>query len=294
MNPSIILLVPYFGRWPVWFDFFLVSASHNPDIKWQFFTDCEIPVNKPDNIDFETLSFADYKKMVSERLGIKFNPESAYKLCDIKPALGFIHADKTEGYDFWGVTDIDLVYGDLRSYFTAERLAEKDFYSTHERRVSGHLFLARNTQKMREAFKQIKNWQERFGSKEHYALDEGAFSRLFIRHKNLPQKIANFLLQLNPWYRKSEFIEAYSTTHGRVPWVDGSYQFPTEWCWQKGKLTNNLTGEREFPYFHFIAWKQNEWVDHAKFEQLDLGTQMFKINPDGMFSSCKKQSESNK
>ena len=38
--------------------------------------------------------------------------EDAYKLTDFKPAYGEIFQDYIIQYDFWGFTDIDLIYGD--------------------------------------------------------------------------------------------------------------------------------------------------------------------------------------
>lgn len=262
-QPSIILLVPYFGKWPEWFEFFLLSCKFNNSIQWQFYTDCIIPENPPDNVKFNSISFFDYKNKVSEALNINFNPDSAYKLCDLKPVLGFIHEDDIEGFDFWGFSDIDLVYGDLRKYYTAERLNKFDFFSTHERRVSGHLCLMRNTKKMREDFRFMKNWEVRLADNKHHALDEGAFSRLFIRHKNFPKWLFKLFAYFNPWRRSSEFAEAYSTPNAGVKWIDGTYNFPNIWFWSSGKLTNDLTGDREFPYFHFYGWKKYIWEDRG-------------------------------
>lgn len=254
-QPSIVLLIPYFGRWPVWFEFFLHSCRLNADIQWLFYTDCEVPDNVPQNVNFKTLSFAEYKSLVSQRLGINFQPESPYKLCDLKPALGYIHEQDIQGYDYWGFSDIDLVYGNLREYFTAERLLKYDLLSTHNRRISGHFCLMRNTGKMRGAFKLIKNWQQRLADNEHYALDEGAFSRIFIKHKNLPIPLFNLLAQFNPWRRNSEFVEAFTTPNAGVAWEDGSYNFPNEWYWQQGRVSNNLNRQKSYPYFHFFEWK---------------------------------------
>ena len=103
--------------------FFLESCRRNTDIDWLLFSDCGIPETLPPNVTVETMTFSDYCALVSRRLNIDFAPAAAYKLCDIKPALGHIHADRLQGYDFWAFGDIDLVYGDLRSYFTPDRLA---------------------------------------------------------------------------------------------------------------------------------------------------------------------------
>lgn len=283
-QPSIVLLIPYFGRWPGWFEFFLHSCRFNPDIQWLFYTDCDVPKNAPNNVSFTIVSFENYKNLVSQRLGINFQPDSPYKLCDLKPALGYIHEQDIQGYDYWGFSDIDLVYGNLRKYFTAERLAKYDLLSTHKRRVSGHFCLMRNSERMRGAFKLMKNWQQRLSDNEHYALDEGAFSRIFIKHKNLPEPLFNFLAKFNPWRRRSEFIEAFSTPNAGVPWIDGSYDFPEVWKWEAGKLTNNFTGEREYPYFHFFGWKKDIWIHDVSFSRFSNEIRYFCISKFGIKS----------
>ncbi|MGE6473405.1 DUF6625 family protein [Serratia proteamaculans] len=257
--PRILFVIPYFGRWPFWMPFFLESCRRNPDIDWLLFSDCGTPKNLPTNVTIERISFADYCALVSKRLNIQFSPTAAYKLCDIKPALGYIHADRLEGYDFWAFGDIDLVYGDLRHYFTADRLARYDLFSTHERRVAGHLCLMRNIPHTRELFMLIKNWQTRFTDHEHHALDEGAFSRIFLWRKNFPKPLFNLVGKFNPWRRRSEFTEAFSTPGGVIKWHDGSDLFPRQWYWKDGRLTNDRDGGRSFPYFHFVCWKRNEW-----------------------------------
>lgn len=262
MNNSssrILFLIPYFGRWPFWMPFFLESCRRNADIDWLLFSDCGRPQNLPDNVKIESIGFSEYCQLVSRRLNIDFSPDVAYKLCDIKPALGHIHADRLAGYDFWGFGDIDLVYGDLRRYFTAERLAGLDLFSTHERRVAGHLCLIRNTARQRELFMRIKNWKVRFTDQKQHALDEGAFSRIFLWRKNFPKPLFNLLGKFNPLRRRSEFTEAFSTPGGHIKWHDGTDDFPRRWYWREGCLTNDRDGDRSFPYFHFYCWKRNEW-----------------------------------
>jgi hypothetical protein len=258
--PRILFIIPYFGRWPFWMPLFLESCRRNADIDWLLFSDCGVPDNLPPNVTVESTTFEAYCQLVSRRLEIDFRPKQPYKLCDIKPALGYIHADRLDGYDFWAFGDIDVVYGDLRQYFTAERLASRDVFSTHERRVAGHLCLIRNTARAREVFKLIKRWKERFTDDQHHALDEGAFSRIFLWRKNFPEPLFTLVGKFNPWRRRSEFTEAFSTPGGCVKWHDGSENFPLRWYWRNGRLTNDRDGDRGFPYFHFVCWKRNEWA----------------------------------
>lgn len=231
------------------------SCRRNPSIDWLFFTDCGIPDDAPENLRFIETDFPSYCQLVSRRLDIDFRPDSPYKLCDLKPALGFLHAEHLAGYDFWAFGDIDVIYGDLRRYFSDKRLARKDIFSTHQRRVSGHLCLLRNNRRMREAFKRIPRWRERF-VEEHQALDEGAFSRLFIRHKNWPEPLRMFAARFYPSSRRGEFIEAHSTY---ILQTDGSKYMAERWFWRDGRLTNSEQGALELPYLHFMTWKNGPW-----------------------------------
>jgi hypothetical protein len=247
--------MPYFGKWPFWMPFFLESCRYNPDFDWLFFSDCGTPENLPDNVRIRAISFADYCEMISQRLDIRFAPPSPYKLCDLKPAYGLLHAEDLQGYDFWAFGDIDVVYGQLRDYFTTEYLARYDLISSFARRVSGPLTLIRNTQEMRELFQRVPNWRERFCG-PHEALDEAAFTRIFLKRKNFPKPLFRlFNWSTNPLYRKSDFQESYSTPEGTTPWIDGSHNFPREWVWRHGHLTSDRSGDREFPYLHFMRYK---------------------------------------
>lgn len=252
--------------------FFLQSCRYNPDVQWLFFTDCGVPPDAPENVQFRVMSFTDYCNMVSVRLGIHFQPSSPYKLCDLKPALGYVHADNLAGFDFWGFSDIDLIYGNLRTHFTNARLSSFDLLSTHERRISGHLCLLRNVRRMREAFMLSPSWREKLSSDEHLAFDESSFSRLFIRYKSWPTPLRNLANGLNPLWRCSDFAEAYSTPNGRVRWHDGSFNFPQRWIWKDGRLYNDQDGVRQFPYFHFIGWKSDAWPTRPKCELMGDAT----------------------
>lgn len=258
-TPSILFLMPYFGQWPFWMPLFLKSCEHNPDINWLLIGDCGEPDGLPANVQYRYSSFSDYCEQVSERLGLDFRPDNPYKLCDLRPAYGFIHQEELQGYDFWAFGDLDLVYGDLRAYFTNEKLNKYDFFSTHARRVAGHLCIVRNNDLFRTLFWRIPTFCERIQDKKHHALDEGGFSRLFLKKKNLPKPLFNLVGWFNPLRRAAEFKEAFSTPNGCIAWTDGSFNFPQRWFWKHGHLSNDKDRERSFPYFHFAEWKRSDW-----------------------------------
>lgn len=253
---SIIIIIPYFGKWPFWMPFFIESCRANPNINWLLIGDCAVLEDLPNNVEQRFFAFVDYCAFVSECLGINFNPSNPYKLCDLKPALGFIHAADVAGYDFWGFSDLDLIYGDLRSYFSDERLRKYKVLSTHERRISGHFCLLRNEPELNSLFWKIPDFVRRAEDPKNHALDEGGFSRIFLWRKNFPKPLFDFVGLFNRWRRVAEFKEAYSTPNGVRPWTDGTQDYPAYWVWRNGRLQNAKDGDRQFPYLHFLVWKK--------------------------------------
>ena len=74
VSQSIVLICPYFGKWPGWFPYFIRSCACNPTIEWRFFTDCKPPDVAPDNVKFTQVSFAEYSGLISQKLKINFKP----------------------------------------------------------------------------------------------------------------------------------------------------------------------------------------------------------------------------
>ncbi|MBU2706238.1 hypothetical protein KCM76_09585 [Zooshikella marina] len=256
---TIAIIIPYFGQWPEWIDLYIESCKHNPTIDWLLFSDCPPPNNTAKNVKLTYISFQDYKKKISDALDINFEDADPYKLCDIKPALGFIHQDEIKHYDYYGFGDIDVIYGDIRSFYN-EQVLTHNLISTHWDRISGHLALFKNTQKNRTAFKLIKNWQQFMADTKHHGIDESKFSKIYLRHKKYSAWLRKCYAMFNAYNRNCYFKEQYSTILSPILWINGSEEHPTVWYWKSGKLTNNTDGDREFLYLHFMNLKSAAWL----------------------------------
>lgn len=252
----ICFVIPYFGPFPFWMEYFLESCRANSTVDFLLYTDNPKPEGLPSNIHYRLVSFQDYKRKVSKALGIEFDPDCAYKLCDIKPALGAVHRNELKGYDFWGFCDLDLIFGRVRHFFSDDLLSRYEIVSTHDNRVSGHCCILKNTPKYVFAFSKVRGWRKIFEDSSHFGFDEKRFSKLFVGLKSYPRMLRTALQYLfRPYSRKAYFVEQYSTPGLRYNWLDGSRDFPTRWFWCDGVLTNNVT-DREFLYFHFLEWKK--------------------------------------
>jgi len=181
MQPWLIILCPYFGRWPAWINFFIESCKWNPEVRWRLYTDCGKPENSADNVDVVHVSFDSYKKAVSRRLEIEFDPIDPYKLCDLKPALGFVHEKEISEFSFFGFGDLDVIYGGISRFYSEARLKGIDVASTHPERLSGHFAIFRNTIANRHAFENIPDYREKLKMQSAAGLDEGEFTRVFLK-----------------------------------------------------------------------------------------------------------------
>lgn len=283
--PSIHLLAPWFGPWPAWMRFFLASCGANPDIRWTLIGDAPALAAAPANVSFLTIALDDYRRLLADRLKIAPRWREAYKVCDVRPSYGLVHADLIGDADFWGYGDLDVVYGDIRSIYTPDVLAH-DLVTTHDDVVAGHFSLFRNTPKMNEAFTRIRGWRDMLADDRHRSFDEQIFSRLFLPLKGR-QKVRRLI---TPYLGGGLFQERFSTAIPPRLWIDGTPDWPRRWFWRRGKLTAALGPGREFLYLHFSHWQSDRWTQEARapwktLDRLDNcppgPLDAFSIGPDG-------------
>lgn len=277
--PKIALIIPYFGKWPVWKDLYFYSCAQNPDIDFFIFTDCGIPdvSCSMHNLHFNEMTFSDYCDKVSTSLKIDFHPTSAYKLCGLRPFYGYIHADLLAPYDFWGFGDIDLVFGQINHFYTDKMLHQYDVFSTHADRLSGHLAILRNNNYYRNLCFSIPQWQEKLQSAKAIPMDEMDLSLLIYPAVKWLWKMRKFLIRpfmnwRNEWItyfhivpylnqlfgcqRKRLYFKEQHTTpvlsDDQPSWEEDS----ANWIYRNGCIYSKKTG-KEHIYFHFMRYKKN-------------------------------------
>ncbi len=269
-NPKIILLIPYFGKFPEWAPLFFETVRRNDSIDFKFYTDCDTSSYKHiSNLSFQKMSFEDYISLARNTTNIDFSPANAYKICDLRPLFPVVHNQDIKAYDFYGWTDMDILFGDIRSFYTADLLHRYDVLSTHSVRVSGHLALFRNTKTNRELYKNIYNWRRHVAHPYFVGIDEhgvtNALTMTFFDKLNekMNWSIDNFFTRwLKKWKTKRLYlVEQFTTPFIVEPWLDGSInsQQPNEWYYRDGVITNARDGSRNFIYLHFMNFKSSTY-----------------------------------
>lgn len=177
---KIILIQPYFGKFPNYFQLHLLSIAKNPNVKWLFFTDDRENYDFPSNTNVFYLSFDQMKNKIQEKFDFKIKLDKPYKLCDFKLAYGYIFNEYIKDYQFWGHCDVDVLYGDIERLLTPDVLENYDIIFR-----TGHFRLYRNEEKINLFFKNPKlqfGYKKIFSSNESYTFDEANSTQRELLH----------------------------------------------------------------------------------------------------------------
>ena len=155
------------------------SCRRNPEVDWLCYSD-QTPSNLPDNFRCVKTTLRDYLTRIGDTLGYPLGWKRPYKLCDVRPVLGHVHADELKQYTHWGWGDLDLVYGRLREHWDDNQLNHL-CWTTHEDRIAGHLSIFQNTDEGRKWYKRIPKIQQRIQSFRDESIDETRSARVLTQ-----------------------------------------------------------------------------------------------------------------
>jgi len=153
-----LMIVPWAGPLPDWTGIWLdnVSRVDAAGYGWEFLLDVD----------------EDRLRERIEALGVTCPPLEGRKLCDYRPAFGEMYADEVEGFDFWGHTDLDCVYGRLWDYVTDDLLDGVDVYSNDPYPQMCGPFSLYRAATASSIFRANDEWPSIFEDPEHHAFDE--------------------------------------------------------------------------------------------------------------------------
>ena len=175
---KIRLIIPYFGKLPKFFPYFLLTAKRNQKIDFLIYTDQnvdQLEILNAENIEFKTLSFDDLRKKVQSKFDFEISLKTPYKLCDYKVAYGFIFEEELKGYDYWGFCDTDVLLGDIYQFLEEHSFFEND-YARYG--LLGHLQIFKNSQEVNHVFMSGQGLNYRldyhnvFTSEQNFIFDE--------------------------------------------------------------------------------------------------------------------------
>lgn len=238
------------GEWPWYFPYFVQSCRYNPSIDFIVFTDNKFKFqNLPDNFCIIDYSIPQFVKDASDALGFEVKVDRGYKLCDFKPAYGDIFRDQTQGYDFWGYCDLDIIFGNIRRFMTEELLDEYGVISARHDYLTGSFTLYRNSLFNNQIFKFSKDYKRIYTEPHNFCFDETNYAfTLFeqgVSYKEIRTEVESMTHVVKKLQEEGE-LKAYF----EFQILEG---LPGDMVWNKGVLT--YRGEFEVMYYHLIKMK---------------------------------------
>lgn len=266
---SVATITCWYGIYPWYLPYFIHSCSFNPTIDFYIITDNKEEIlNKPDNVKIIYKTLDEVKNLASDKLGFEVNIDYPYKLCDFKPAYGFIFSDILQDYDFWAQSDLDIIFGEMREFLTEEMFSTYDFISTRHDYTTGCFALYKNNEKMNTYFMRSKDYKLVFTNPKHYCFDECNFvwdaltagKSIF----EIPTEIISFthLIKAGDYYKDIkahfDFIIMEGKT-GKVVFDNGKIIYKKEFeallyhlFWMK-KIYNPKTTPKNIPNRYYIS-----------------------------------------
>lgn len=254
-------IIPYFGKLPSHFEVFLKTCEKNKDYDWIIFSDDEKEYKLPENVNLVKMDFNELKEIIQMKFDFKIVLDTPYKLCDYKPAYGYIFEELLGRYKFWGHCDLDIIVGDFNSFITNEMLNIYDKIFP-----LGHMILYKNTYENNRLFKnKIDNeylYKKVFSTNDILVFDEICENKIGINDifKNAGKKIYLEDLSFNIKILPTKFLKVtYNQLEKNLFSVENYKQ--ALYIWHNGHIyryyfdENNKIIREEFLYMHFQSRK---------------------------------------
>lgn len=234
MMKKMILILPYFGKFPSYFHLFLKSCEANKNyVDFLIFTDN--PLVDYENIKVIQIDWESFKKKIQDRFDFLIELPSPYKLCDFKPAYGYIFEEYIKDYAYWGHCDCDLIWGDFRLLYP---YLEYDYDRIG---IWGHLSLYKNNHTVNRYFKtlsspKVKDYKTVLSSPKSYSFDEFSGMNILMDENNKPTcKVRLFddiiFYTRNFWSRRE--------VEGKLDFIP-NHSIPIYFEYKKGRLYRYL------------------------------------------------------
>ncbi len=247
---KLVLISAYFGKLPECFNLWLLSAAENKDIDFLLYSDCDFKqyLPLPENVKVIPVSFEEMKEKFRSKFDFEIALDTPYKLCDYKPAYGYVLQEDIKDYSFWGHIDIDTVLGNILKFLPDD---EYDKYY-----ILGHLCIYRNTEENNCRFKLDGGMDYKwvFTTKTVCIFDEvGGMQKKYNLHK-IPSYVSRDYADITK--RKHRFTLSYAFNElYKTPVINYEYQV---FYYENGGvfrdyIENGEIKTEEFNYIHFSS-----------------------------------------
>lgn len=246
---SICAIGVFYGKFNNYFPLWLKSCAYNPNIDFFIVTDIIYNDALPKNVQFINLSLTQVRNLASEKLGVEVQLYRAYKCCDLRPFYGVVFEDYIKEYEYWGLFDFDMLFGDIYCFL------KKYEYKSYDKFLPlGHLSFFKNTQTVNHYYKLdgslCGDYHEVLINERNYLFDENFGINAILLKNKIPFFKQRIFADITPLYKRY-IISTGSSLDEKVHKNYDNQIF----YWEKGKIyrayyENGTIKNDEFIYLH--------------------------------------------
>ncbi len=151
-----------------------MTCGYNPDIDFLLFTNDTTAYEYPPNVKVYVTTMEQMANLFQKHFDFPLALCQPYKLCDFKPTYGEVFSEYLIDYDYWGYSDCDLFWGNIRR-FISDKILDK-YQRIYTR---GHCSVFRNTQKVNSWYRTLpgkgcQDWKKVLSGQDSFCFDEWA------------------------------------------------------------------------------------------------------------------------
>lgn len=282
---NALFIIPYFGKFNNYFQLFLNSCGKNVDFNWLIVTDDRTKYVYPENVKVIYCTFEEFRNKVKNKfsnIDVCFN--KPYKLCDFKPAYGYIFDEEIKNYKYWGFCDVDLIFGDISNFIDLNKLSEFDKIG-----VIGHFTLIKNCLENNNLFMKDNRYIEVYTSDKIFKFDEEYGKDFGTCINNIFDKYDKKILELDTfadiYVKSSNFKITHYDSETEEYWTekkDKSFFVWDNGCLKKYIISKNSVKEKEYMYIHLQKRKMD--INNSNMNMYKIIPNSFDDIEDSFFS----------
>ncbi len=250
-EPQSLLVMVYFwfGPIPKYFPFWLDTCRKNRGVKFLVFSDQDLP--DQDNVCFVKISQDEVIERYSKGAGHKIQNVIPHKMTDYRPFIGLSFPEYIKNYKYWGYSDVDVLYGDLK--IVTDILQEEKFdLISPGPHTMGHFSVFKNSKSVNELPLKFEDLENRLNNQMTTFMDEGGVT-------DLAKKLGGFKFAFFDYFKSKYGIADYQASSTIRPLGEiKNIKFPWVFKRDSGGLHLLVNGSWEFIlYLHFMGMKSD-------------------------------------
>lgn len=274
---KLVLISAYFGVFPKYFNLWLKSAEKNGATDFLIYSDCNTAEYEPlpKNVKIKNITFTELQTLFQNSFDFKIVLNSPYKLCDYKPAYGYVFKDDLKDYKYWGHIDIDTILGDIQKF-----LPQNDYEKIYQ---TGHLTIYKNTDENNRRFMLdggLLGYKEVFTTERICIFDEVGGMQEKYEYLGIPTYISRDYADITKRNTRFTLSATFFETSNK-PVNNYAYQifYYENGCVFRDYFIGDKLFTDEYNYIHFSSRKPEDFTN---------GAESFYITNKGFFPKSEK------